>query len=991
MRVLQANMHRSKTADALLEQLVVEKEIDVAIISEQYSKKSRGIWLDDETKTAAIWCPQSSKLSILQNGTGNCFVYVKTKMYTLISCYLTPSNSIEEFQAKLDLIEDKAIEIGGPMIIAGDFNSRAVEWGSNTTNSRGRRVLNMAARLGLMVVNTGIATTFRRPGCEETTPDITLASDLLFSRIKEWKVLEDFTGSDHQYITYVISTQLDRHVNRRNGTRKWNVSKLNRNTLLLAIDTSITTTATSRNAIELVNTTMKQIAASCNVAMPKIVKHSKPAVYWWTEEIGELRRTCLRKRRKYTRERRRGLAETEATEYKNAKKTLKLAIDKSKKIKFEELRSDLNKDPWGLGYKIVLKKLTSKAPNPLFDDETVRVIVDGLFPTHVTLNEEMETIMVDTPIFVEDELINAAKTLKNNKAPGPDGIPAEVIKLLATDRPQLLLDMYNACVVEGIFPEIWKKQKLTLLSKGKGDPTHPSAYRPLCMLDVAGKLLEKMLKRRLNEAIENSGGLCDRQHGFRNGKSTMGAIDDVIESVSLVQRRTNISRKIVLLATLDIRNAFNSLRWVDIIKALHTFNTPSYLLKIVRSYLSNRELIYETSDGTRRKKVTSGAAQGSILGPDLWNITYDEILRIEMPDDTYLVGYADDIAAVITARNTEEAQRKLTQVMLRTRSWLEDHGLSLATEKTELILLTKKHISLETEMRVLDTTLTTKREMRYLGVRLDSRLNFSAQMKYAADKTAKITGMLSKLMANVGGPTQSKRKLLMATTNSVLLYGSEIWGDKMTVGARRQTLLPVQRTAALRVASAYRTVSESAVMVISGTIPIDLLAQERKKLWDAKKSAIVSVTKNDARIETMDRWQQRWETSTTGRWTALLIPNLKLWVEREFGEVNYYITQFLSGHGYFRKYLHRMGKVDNPTCIFGDCKNDDALHTFFHCEKWRQKREELEIKVGPCNVDNIITIMTSSEENWRIVAVFLEDILRKKKILLDADQSGRMN
>ena len=98
-------------------------------------------------------------------------------------------------------------------------------------------------------------------------------------------------------------------------------------------------------------------------------------------------------------------------------------------------------------------------------------------------------------------------------------------------------------------------------------------------------------------------------------------------------------------------------------------------MKVIKDYLKNRVLIYDTNQGPKRMQVTSGAAQGSILGPDLSNATYDEILRIEMPEDTFLVGYADDIAAVIRGRNTDKVQRRLRQVMMRTKSWLESHGL----------------------------------------------------------------------------------------------------------------------------------------------------------------------------------------------------------------------------------------------------------------------------------------------------------------------------
>ena len=67
--------------------------------------------------------------------------------------------------------------------------------------------------------------------------------------------------------------------------------------------------------------------------------------------------------------------------------------------------------------------------------------------------------------------------------------------------------------------------------------------------------------------------------------------------------------------------------------------------------MSNRILLFDTKNESGEKKVTYEAAQGSILHPELWNLTYDDILRLEMPENTHLVCYADDIAAVIIARN----------------------------------------------------------------------------------------------------------------------------------------------------------------------------------------------------------------------------------------------------------------------------------------------------------------------------------------------------
>ena len=80
---------------------------------------------------------------------------------------------------------------------------------------------------------------------------------------------------------------------------------------------------------------------------------------------------------------------------------------------------------------------------------------------------------------------------------------------------------------------------------------------------------------------------------------------------------------------------------------------PNYLLRILRDYLRNRSLLYETLEGQRWMEVTSGVVQGSILGPDLWNATYEILLKLDMSEESRLVGYADDVAALVAGRTVE--------------------------------------------------------------------------------------------------------------------------------------------------------------------------------------------------------------------------------------------------------------------------------------------------------------------------------------------------
>lgn len=213
--------------------------------------------------------------------------------------------------------------------------------------------------------------------------------------------------------------------------------------------------------------------------------------------------------------------------------------------------------------------------------------------------------------------------------------------------------------------------------------------------------------------------------------------------------------------------------------------------------------MYETDECQKTRQLSAGVAQGSILGPDFWNALYDGLLRAEMPEEAFLVGYADDIAAVIVARSSELAQLRLNQVMRRINTWMSEHGLQLALAKTEIVLLTRKRIPTILPMKVDTEEVQTKATAKYLGVTLDTKLTYWAHIKRAVDKAAERTKALSRLMANVGGPKPGKRRLLMSTTHSILLYGAEIWAEALQVRKHRKCMAAVQRRGALRIACTY--------------------------------------------------------------------------------------------------------------------------------------------------------------------------------------------
>lgn len=675
--ILQGNMNRSRLANELLTQICYEKKVDLLIISEQYKNRGDTAWFSDNLGTAAIWVLNPSRVSVENYGAGDGFVWVKSGNITYVSCYFTPNEQVAAFRAKLDGLEDAILEMDGGLVVAGDFNAKALEWGMTVPDSRGRFVMEMASRLGLVVMNFGGASTYRRPGYSETIIDITLASECLASRLQDWRVIEDYTTSDHQYI--MVHVAESRAIGNRNKERpaRWNVDRMDRERFSAVITEGqgklerIINSPMSRPAAEeLAKAVVRLIQRACAKSMPrKRLRNRRPA-YWWTEDIAFLRRKCLYLRRRAQRARKRGRnGAQEVADHKSANKELRRAIRQSQDRCWKKLIEDVNCDPWGLGYKIVTQKLGAFAPDPMRDASVMENIVNELFPSYPERRDEDEDSQIgEIPLFSKEELMNAAVSFKNKKAPGPDGITAEVLKIVVQNHSQVLLDMYNFCLQAGSFFSEWKIARLVLISKGKGPVNAPSSYRPLCMLDTMGKLYERLLRSQLLSAIQHAGDLSDRQYGFRKGRSTVNAVRDVIDAARATERGNHRSRSICLLVTLDVRNAFNSAKWDDMLDALDAFQVPEYLLQVIRDYLKGRQLLYNTKEGLRRKLLTAGTAQGSTLGPDLWNVSYDGLLRLGMPEDTFLVGYADDIAAVVVARDVSTAQIRLNQIMRRVMS-----------------------------------------------------------------------------------------------------------------------------------------------------------------------------------------------------------------------------------------------------------------------------------------------------------------------------------
>lgn len=957
--ILQVNLQRSATAQNLLCQTAAEEGANLLIISEQnWNPVNDDTWVCSDDRSCAVSLTTNSNIAIEASGSGRGFAWIQSRGVRVYSCYTSRNDSEDNFNTFLSDVETsvRSVEPHIQLIVGGDFNAWSQEWGSARNDARGDQLADLAASLNLLVGNVGTTATYRRVNAQSII-DVTFYRIRAPFALRDWRVLEEVeSGSDHRYLRYRLDKALEIE-GFPERPRGWSYRRLDADALASHLATAllppIEETTSANEAADLLVTYLE---SACNACMPPRAAppDGKRHVHWWNQDIKTLREEHGRMRRQYQRSMRRRNGSPEQTEamranYKAKRKELRNAIRSSQAKCWSDLCAAVDSDPWGLPYRVVTKRISRRRPGIEAKGREPE-IADHLFPNHPPTDWSQEPRLSDesdhqaADQFTLEELREACLRLPAGKATGPDGIPNEVLLRVSRIVPQVLLNTFNRCLAKTEFPAQWKTARLVLLHKGPGKPIEePSSYRPLCMLNSTAKLLERLLLTRLNRHLDDTGQRTDNQYGFRHGRSTEDAIERVIRAANGAATGAVQHRDICVVVSLDVRNAFNTAPWRRIDAALRERLVPPPINGMIRSYLENRTLLVGATSTER--SVTCGVPQGSVLGPALWNVFYEDLLEIDVPSGVQLVAFADDVAVIGIARTGPAAAELLNPVLDSVANWMRDNGLETAPQKSEAVVLTKKYIYDNPRLIVEGHVIPVKPAIKYLGVELDTRLSFTRHIATASRKATESAKAIGRLMPNVGGPSQAKRALLGSVTNSKLLYASPIWASVGVKTAKnRLAMARAQRATALRTTRAYRTVSADASSVLAEMIPADLLAHERARVRNREEEnndLLPTDIRSAERTITVSSWQARWDRSTKGRWTHRLIPNIQRWLEKPPMSLTFHLSQALSGHGCFRAYLKKMNRAEDSYCGYCVDPNDTVEHTIFVCPRWLDDRARI--------------------------------------------------
>jgi hypothetical protein len=224
---------------------------------------------------------------------------------------------------------------------------------------------------------------------------------------------------------------------------------------------------------------------------------------------------------------------------------------------------------------------------------------------HVPLKTHLLLVEV-----LPDEVEAHIRQLKSKMAPGPDELKVPIFKNLPRIAIVALTVIFNNCMRAHHFPPAWKHATTVMIPKPGKDPTNPLSYRPISLLNIAGKVFEKILSTRLKNFLEINNLLPPEQFGFRSERST---INPILEFHTDTTRHANLKEH-TLAVFLDIERAFDRVWHDGLVQKLIKIPINPNFIQLIDSFLSNRTCSVKIQNIKSHPIAhQAGVPQGSIL------------------------------------------------------------------------------------------------------------------------------------------------------------------------------------------------------------------------------------------------------------------------------------------------------------------------------------------------------------------------------------------
>ena len=343
-----------------------------------------------------------------------------------------------------------------------------------------------------------------------------------------------------------------------------------------------------------------------------------------------------------------------------------------------------------------------------------------------------------------EEIIEICKTININKASCVNNVSSEILRDVFLAVPDQLCEFFNNCFNVSAIPDNWKFAKVTPLPKGGNDQL-VSNYRPISLLPLLSKMIEKIVHKRLYEHLSEYDLLDKRQGGFRPGHSTSSTCAYFTEDLY-----TAINNKEITIAVfIDAMKAFDTVNHQILINKLQNYGIRGALLEWLKNYLTNRKQCTVANNiVSDYRDITYGVPQGSVLGPLLFLIYVNDISSIIK--NSKISMYADDTVVYISHSDPKTAITLIQSDLNDLNIWCNRNRLTINCKKTKYSIYgmrsnIKKSKMLDIRLSLNAHILERVCSYKYLGLILDEHLNYNKHIKEMTKVISHKLYLLSKI------------------------------------------------------------------------------------------------------------------------------------------------------------------------------------------------------------------------------------------------------
>ena len=357
-----------------------------------------------------------------------------------------------------------------------------------------------------------------------------------------------------------------------------------------------------------------------------------------------------------------------------------------------------------------------------------------------------------------------------NKSTGPTSIPLRLLKDVADLIITPLCHIINLSFTSGIFPDILKVSKVVAIHKG-GSTEEVNNFRPISLLSIFDKIIEKLMHKRLYDFFEEHNILYKFQFGFRKKMSTGHSLVEITEEI----KESIDEGKFGCGIFIDLKKAFDTVNHKILLTKLEHYGVRGALLKWFESYLTNRkQYVYHNGIASDMDAITCGVPQGSVLGPLLFLIYVNDLPNIS--DKLKFFLFADDTNIYYDSEDLIELEKTVNQELRKLSQWLNINRLALNVGKTNFVIFrANKKVYHNVTLILNRKAIEQKDHVKYLGVLMDEHLNWKKQIANVTKKISRGIGILAKLRSYLD--PKLLRNIYYSIVYSHLSYGVEAWGS----------------------------------------------------------------------------------------------------------------------------------------------------------------------------------------------------------------------